>query len=123
MAITTPVLGGTTLPQVGADGYDERPLLRGVQTTMANGALATDLTSSTVKRKFELRWKLLSEAEASTVVSAWSAMVVAGSAAFTSPLGGTYTVTHDDQLELTTIWQKLTRTGALGDLTLRLQEV
>ena len=123
MAITTPVLGTTTLPQVTADGYDEMPELRGASDEMANGALATDLVSATVKRRFELRWKLLTEAEITTVTGAWSAMVIAGSASFTSPSGGSHTVTHDEQLKLEVRWEKLTKTAMLGALTLRLREV
>lgn len=123
MAITTPVLGGTTLPQVTADGYDEMPELRGAADEMANGALATDLVSATVKRRFELRWKMLTETEITTVTGAWSAMVIAGSANFTAPGGGTYTVTHDDQLKLEVRWEKLTKTAMLGALTLKLRQV
>ena len=123
MAITTPVLGGTTLPQVEADGYEETPELRGATTEMLSGALATDLVSATVKRRFALSWRMLSEAQISSVVAAWAAMVTAGSASFTSPNGGSYTVTHDDQLKLPITWQRITASGLTGDLTLKLREV
>ncbi len=111
------------LPQVTADGYDEMPELRGAADEMANGALATDLVSATVKRRFELRWKLLTEAEITSVVGAWSSMVTAGSASFTPPGGGSYTVTHDEQLKLEVRWEKLTKTAMLGSLTLKLRQV
>ena len=55
MAITTPVLGGTTMPQVGHDGYNEELELRGSDVIMATGAMATDLVQAGAKRKFELQ--------------------------------------------------------------------
>lgn len=123
MAITTPVLGATTLPQVDADGYTETPELRGATTEMVSGALATDLVNASVKRRFELSWRTLTEAEVTSIVSAWSTMITSGSASFTSPNGGSYTVTHDDQLTLPVRWEKITATGLLGGLTLRLRQI
>lgn len=123
MAITTPVLGAVTLPQVEADGYEETPELRGATTEMLSGALATDLVSASVKRRFSLSWRLLSEAQITNIVSAWSTMITTGSASFTSPNGGSYTVTHDDQLTLPITWQRVTVSGLTGDVTLRLRQV
>jgi hypothetical protein len=123
MAITTPALGGTTLPQVGSsDSYTETLQLRGSDVIMASGALKTDLVTTTAKRRFELRWKGLTEAQVSTVETAW-ATVKTATAAFTSPRGGSFTVTHDDgAMELVQTWYK--GGGVLrADITMRLREV
>ena len=123
MAITTPVLGGTSLPQVGAhDSYNEYPGYRGADLEMASGALATDLISTSVKRRFELAWLGLTEAQVSTVLTAF-ATVRDSSASFTSPLGGSYTVTRDfGAMEVELSWY---RGGgvARADCRMRLREV
>ena len=87
MAITTPVLGGTTLPQVEHGGYDEELQLHGSDVVMASGTMATDLVATGGKMRFELRWKGLTEAQVTTVKTAW-ATVYTASVAFTTPLGG-----------------------------------
>ena len=57
MAITAPVLGGTTMAQVGhRDSYSETLELRGGDIITANGTMLTDLVQSSAKRKFELKW-------------------------------------------------------------------
>ena len=123
MASTTPALGGTTLPQVGAhDSYMEFPGYRGADLEMASGALATDLISTSVKRRFELAWLGLTEAQVSTVLTAF-ATVRDSSASFTSPLGGSYTVTRDyGAMEVELSWY---RGGgvARADARMRLREV
>ena len=123
MAITTPVLGGVTLPQVmWRDGYSEGLELRGSDMIMASGAMKTDLVQSTGKRKFELKWRGLTESQVSTVENGW-ATVYTASVAFTSPRGGTFTVTRDtgsNALELN--WYK-TASGMRADVSLRLREV
>ena len=122
MAITTPALGGTTLPQVGArDSYMEFPGYRGADLEMASGALATDLVSTGVKRRFELAWLGLTETQVNTVLTAF-ATVRDSSASFTSPLGGSYTVTRDfGAMEVETSWY---RGGgvARADCRMRLRE-
>ena len=123
MAITTPALGGTTLPQVYVKGgFMEYPGYRGADLEMASGALATDLISTSVKRRFELYWVGLTEAQVSTVLTAF-ATVDDSSASFTSPTGGSYTVTRDyGALELEVQWY---RGGgvARADVRMRLREV
>lgn len=123
MAITTPALGGTTLPQVGSsDSYNETLELRGSDVVMASGAMKTDLVASSAKRKFELRWKGLTEANVSTVETAW-ATVKTASVSFTSPRGGSFTVTRDlSAMALDISWYK--GGGVLrADVTMRLREV
>jgi hypothetical protein len=123
MAITTPSLGGTTLPQIArADGYTERLELRGVDVVMASGAMATDLVNSTAKRKFELRWKALTESQVTTLETAW-ATVKTASVSFTSPRGGTFTVTRDvESKELELKWYGA-GTGMRADASMKLREV
>jgi hypothetical protein len=123
MAITTPALGGTTLPQVGSsDSYTETLELRGSDVIMASGAMKTDLVTSTAKRKFELRWKGLTEAQVATVETAW-ATVYTASVSFTSPRGGSFTVTRDNGANALDLqWYK--GGGVLrADCTMRLREV
>lgn len=122
MAVTTPALGGTTLPQVAWNGYDETPGYRGADTIMASGAMVTDLISTSLKRSFELRWVGLSEAQVTTVLTAF-ATVDSGSASFTSPVGGSHTVTREvGQLAINVNWY--TAAGTLrADVTMRLREV
>src|SRR5690606_22736685 len=93
MAITTPALGGTTLPQVGArDSYMEFPVYRGADLEMASGALATDLVSTSVKRRFSFAWLGMTEAQVTTVLTAFST-VRDSRESFTSRLVGSYSVT------------------------------
>ena len=123
MAISTPSLGAVTLPQIGArDSYNEYAGYRGSDVEMASGALATDLVSTSVKRRFELAWLGMTEAQVNTILSAF-ATVRDGSAAFTSPLGGSYTVTRDvGVMEVDLTWY---RGGgvARADVRMTLREV
>lgn len=123
MAITTPTLGGTTLPQVArADGYTERLELRGADVIMASGALATDLVAANAKRRFELRWKAMTEAQVTTIETAW-ATVKTASVTFVSPRGATYTVTRDmDAKEIDLKWYGA-GTSIRADVTMKLREV
>ena len=123
MPVSTPSLGGTSLPQVGAhDSYMEFAGYRGADLEMASGALATDLVSTSVKRRFELAWLGLTETQVNTVLTAF-ATVRDSSASFTSPLGGSYTVTRDyGAMEVELSWY---RGGgvARADCRMRLREV
>jgi hypothetical protein len=122
MAITTATLGGVTLPHVQPDGYIERPGYRGADRVMLSGALATDLLTTTVKRTFELTWRRLTEAQVTTLLSAF-ATVRDGSAAFVSPLGGSYTVTRDEGFYALDIRWRADRLVARAEVTMRLREV
>ncbi|HQV45528.1 MAG TPA: hypothetical protein PK478_05170 [Nitrospira sp.] len=123
MAITTPALGGTTLPQVYyRDSYLEFPGYRGADVEMASGALSTDLVSTSIKRRFELAWVAMTEAQVATILTAF-ATVRDGSASFTSPLGGSYTVTRDvAAMEVDLSWYRLGGV-ARADVRMRLREV
>ena len=124
MAITAPVLGGTTMAQVGhRDSYNETLELRGGDIITANGTMLTDLVQASAKRKFELKWVGLTEAQVSTIETAW-ATVATASVSFTSPRGGTYTVTRDTGAMALDI--RLYGSGAgvvRGDVSMRLREV
>lgn len=127
MAITTPVLNSINLPQVGSkDSFLEFAQYRGADMEMASGAIATDLVSTSLKRRFELAWVGLTEDQvtnASTgLLKAWEA-VRSGSASFTSPRGGSYTVTRDiGELELQITWYK-GGGGLRADVRMKLREV
>lgn len=123
MPVSTPSLGGTSLPQVGAhDSYMEFAGYRGADLEMASGALGTDLVSTSVKRRFELAWLGLTEAQVSTVLTAF-ATVRDSSASFTSPLGGSYTVTRDyGAMEVELSWYRGGNV-ARADCRMRLREV
>ena len=123
MAVTTAVLGGVTLPHVAADGYDEGYGYRGADREMLDGSVATDLVSTTAKRTFELRWRELTETQVGTVRTAF-ATVKSSSASFTSPLGGSYTVTRDiGFFELDIKWRSQRGSVGRAAVTMRLREV
>jgi hypothetical protein len=111
------------MPQVAQpDGYSEGPELRGSDVVMASGAIATDLVVATAKRTFELRWKGMTEAQVTTIETAWATVYIA-SQSFTSPRGGSFTVTRDvGAKKLDLEWYK--GGGVLrADVTMRLREV
>lgn len=132
MAIVAPILGGsvsggthtggTTLPQCTRDGYDETLELWGSDVVMASGAVKTDLVQSSAKRKFELRWKALTEDQVSTVETAW-ATVATASVGFTSVRGNKYTVTRDVGAKSLDIKWYGAGSAVRADVTLRLREV
>jgi len=93
--MAVPVLGGVTMPAIAAaDGFSETLSYRGGMRRMANGAISTQLVDANVKRKFRLTWPALTDAQKTTVTSAY-ATVDDSSAAFTAPTGTAYTVTRD----------------------------
>lgn len=121
MAVTTPALGGTTLPQVSArDGFYETGEYRGGDVITANGNVVTDLLTTTLKYVFELHWVGLTESQVTTVRTAW-ATVDDSSASFTSPRGGSHTVTRDVGANLDIVWYKAAD-GLRADVTMRLRE-
>ena len=90
--MAVPVLGSVTLPAIAAaDGYSETLDYRGGFRRNASGGVVTQLVASAVKRKFRLTWPALTDAQKTTVISAF-ATVDASSASFTAPTGTAYTV-------------------------------
>ena len=93
--MAVPVLGSVTLPAIAAaDGYSETLDYRGGFRRNASGGVVTQLVASAVKRKFRLTWPALTDAQKTTVISAF-ATVDDSSASFTAPTGTAYTVTRD----------------------------
>ncbi len=86
MAVSTASLGGTTLPHVEPEGFREEYGYRGADREMLSGAVQTDLISTTAKRTFELSWRELTEAQVTTVKTAF-ATVDDGAATLVTPLG------------------------------------
>lgn len=71
--MAVPVLGAVALPAIqAADGYSETLSYRGGMRRMANGAVSTQLVSTAVKRKFRLTWPALTDAQKTTVTSAYA---------------------------------------------------
>ncbi|MBP8291231.1 MAG: hypothetical protein KAX65_00570 [Caldilineaceae bacterium] len=124
MAITTPVLASTNLPQVAAqDGFSYAKLYRGSGVRLGNGTLAYDLVDDAVKRTFELSWRNISETNRDTVNTAYHA-IRKTSGAFTAPDGQTATVNRaEDQPELR--WSSAKGPGGtlVWSTTMRLEEV
>lgn len=123
MAVTTASLGGVTLPHVEPEGYTEGYGYRGADREMLDGTVHTALVTATAKRTFELRWRELTESQVTTLRSAF-ATVSSASASFTTPLGGTYTVTREVGFFALDIQWRSSR-GSVGraSATMRLREV
>ena len=97
MAVTTPILGGTTLPQCSE--YDEEFDYRGVTTEMADGSELIDLVSATGKHVFSLGWQNITATQKGTVETGFATIKTAYTASnFTSPNGSVYTVTRGSGL-------------------------
>lgn len=123
MAVTTATLGGVTLPHVEPEGYDEYYGYRGADREMLDGSVATSLVTASVKRRFELRWRELTESQVTTLRTAF-ATVSTSSASFTTPMGGTYTVTRDvGFFELDIKWKSRRAVGKASSVTMKLREV
>lgn len=92
MAITAPVLNSVTLPHVS--GYTERVLYLGSRTQLANGTLRSNFVNTNAKRIFVMQWRGLSDAQCATLRTAFD-WAIKNNSSFTSPNGGTFTVTLD----------------------------
>ena len=125
MAITQATLNSINLPYVRKnDGYEETVDYRGYQQTLADGSTATELVSTTVKRRFRLSWVALTEDQvtnASTGILKAYEGIRAGTATLVSPIGGTHTVNRDGELEIR--WYSTGGTPTLrADVTMKLKE-
>jgi len=125
MAIAQATLNSVNLPYVSKnDGYEESVEYRGYQQTLADGSTATELVSTTVKRRFRLSWVALTEDQVTNsstgVLKAYEG-IRAGSAAFVSPINGNHTVNRDGEVEIR--WYSTGGTPTLrADVTMRLKE-
>ena len=93
MSYTTPTLGTVTLPRPA--GYTEQRSFRGAMSEMANGTVAFDLVQSTAKRLYTLSWTNVSDADKTTIETAFDLLGTA-TQSFVAPTGGSTTVTRTD---------------------------
>ena len=119
MSTIAPILGGTTLPAVNRDGYKESIVYLGGQAEMASGVLAFDLFSTNQKRRVELLWVALTEAEVTTVLGAY-ALLRTSSQTFTPPVGSAIVVQRDGDPTVT--WYPAA-SGPRADVTMKLREL
>lgn len=90
MAISTPTLGGVTLPVPSK--YDEENFTKGTVKRMANGALVRDLVQSGAKNRFMLDFDMLTDAQRTSVRSGVATVRDGSSVTFLAPTGTSYTV-------------------------------
>lgn len=122
---TQPVLQGTTLPwPKNPGGYIERNGQRAVSLEMASANLVFQRITTSVKREFTLSWVLLDDSDKNSIDDAYAELLSAPTSSnFTSPAGGTYTVTPppgNPPIE----WEYLEApAGAKWSGTMRLREI
>lgn len=92
--MAAPVLAGYTLANVMEGGYRVYPHFRGATRRLATGTPQTDLVDATLKYRFELSWRLLTDAQKTAIINAYTA-IKSASAAFTGPDGTAATVVRD----------------------------
>lgn len=102
---TTPTLGGVALAMPKSQDYAR--LYRGGTLDMADGSIVHDLTDTTVRYKFRLRWEYLTAAEKTTIQTQWDA-IKNTTATYVSVENTSHTVTQpevgtelDVQIEVT----------------------
>lgn len=121
MAVSTPTLGGYTLPV--PSGYEEVGGYRGGSVQLASGGIHFDVVDSTYKRTWLLTWRGLTAAQKSTILAAYAA-IKTGAVAFAGPDGAAANVTRSPgQTDL--VWAaKATPAGTwLWETTMELREV
>ena len=96
MAVSAPVLAGQTL--ASPITYRKTRTYRGGRQIMASGALVTDLVSTTAKHRWELGWALLTDAQYTTLRTAYDA-IKDTSGSYTDVDGVVYTVTLDENFD------------------------
>lgn len=122
MAVTTPTLGGVTLPVPSAP-MTVRTFVRGGVQRMASGALVRDVISSTRKHEFTLHWNNITDAQLTMVHNALATVIDGTSRTFLAPTGTSYTVVLSDGGEPE--WEAITVRGSdfRWSGSLRLEEV
>ena len=88
MAYVQPILGAYTLPH--PTGYSEKHGFRGAVAEMADGSVQFDVVNDSIKKVYSLTWVLLTDAQKSTLESAFGALKLS-SAFFTPPSGASMT--------------------------------
>lgn len=118
--MTTPVLGGYSLPDPSE--YEETEEYRGGGRLMASGAVVYDLLSTIAKHAYMLTWDTLTSSQKTTVKAAF-ATVKNSSAAFTTLEGTSVTVTRDPEQDNITFKAVATASGTRWGTSMRLREV
>lgn len=132
MAVTAPVLGGVTLPQVSE--YREKEGMRGGSILLVNGGIKFD-TVTTRKRTFSLIWRGISTDQKIVVSNAFMAVKDITTTAFIPPWDttatapnntptGTFVTWSDEGYELQ--WQPTAVAGGnrlIWETTMLLREV
>lgn len=118
--MTTPALGGTSLPEPSE--YEETESYRGGGRLMASGAVVFDLLSTTAKHSYVLTWDALTASQKSTIKTAF-ATVKNSSAAFTTIEGASVTVTRDPEQADITFKAIAAAGGTRWSTTMKLREV
>lgn len=92
---TQPVLQGSTLPWPQTEGgYREDYGQRAVNIETADGNYTFQRVTTAAKREFFMSWTAISDADFTTIKTAYDALLsTGGSNNFTAPTGTTYTVT------------------------------
>ena len=117
---TTPILGGVTLPEPYGE-TQEAAAYRGGSMEMADGSLRHFLVASGLKRTVTLRWRMLTDAEKTTVETAFATLAT-GSAQLTLPDGRVLTVQRANEGGLVWDWT-LTPAGWRYATTMELREL
>lgn len=94
MAVSTPTLGGNSLPVPNA--YSEQTYTKGATSRMASGALVRDLVQSGRKVRITLGWEMLTDAQRAAVHTGLGSVLDGSSATLLSPTGTSYTVVLAD---------------------------
>lgn len=119
MSIATVTLGGTDLPMLKRDGFRETITYLGGATEMASGAYAFDLFSVAQKRRWELSWVALVEADVATILTAY-ALLRTSTQTFRPPIGDATTVQRDGDIVVN--WYPAAG-GPRADVTMKLREL
>lgn len=93
MAYTQPVVGGVTLPHVAGCSLEREH--RGSMVQMADGTVAFDVVASD-KELWTLKWQAIDDTDKGTIESVYASLATA-SAAMTTPVGGSITVTRTER--------------------------
>lgn len=72
-------LGSWNLPDPTAEtGWNRSPVIRAVDTVMADTSVATDTFANELKYRYEIRWRMLTSDEFANVTGAWSQFLLTG---------------------------------------------
>lgn len=125
MALTAPVLQGTTLPD--CFDFSFAADLRYVATEMADGTIVYDFISSTRKRTWVLEWRGLTNTEIAAILDAYDELLTGPTSDnFVDPKGNTYTVGRPQNAqapEVTHVKGTGHRDEPLYNVTIRLREI